>query len=158
ELLLRADLAFIAIGFCGVREEGVPGELGEGLATSIDARGSVNIAADEVGYRTSLDRLYAAGDARRGQSLRVWGIRECGQPAHASVKGLAAAPWLPGLPARPSRTQARLEPPRQGQRQRGLMLAISAVHCFARELESCFVAEFEGHGAAKIDAVGPFAA
>ena len=84
EFMIRADLAFIAIGFHGVLETGGLGETGDGLKTVVDGRGSVNIDANETDYRTSIDRLYAAGDARRGQSLVVWAIRE-GRQAAASV-------------------------------------------------------------------------
>jgi glutamate synthase (NADPH/NADH) small chain len=84
EFVIRADLAFIAIGFAGPRKEGVIGELGERLKTVVDARHSTNVEANDRDYRTSLDKLFAAGDVRRGQSLVVWAIRE-GRQAAASI-------------------------------------------------------------------------
>src|SRR5690606_15778250 len=95
EFIIRADLVFIAIGFCGVLAEGVLGEFGDRLETVVDARRSVNVAADDLGYRTSVDRFYVAGDARRGQSLVVWAIREGRQAAHAIDKDLMGQTLLP---------------------------------------------------------------
>ena len=43
----------------------------------------VQVAADDLGYLTSVDKLYAAGDSRRGQSLVVWAIREGRQAARS---------------------------------------------------------------------------
>jgi glutamate synthase (NADPH/NADH) small chain len=83
EFVIRADLAFIAIGFAGPRETGVVSELGERLRLARDSRRSTNVVADDLSYRTSVDRFYAAGDVRRGQSLVVWAIREGRQAAHA---------------------------------------------------------------------------
>jgi glutamate synthase (NADPH/NADH) small chain len=95
EFVIRADLAFIAIGFAGPFEAGVKSELGERLEFTADARRSRNVTADDREYRTSVDRLYAAGDARRGQSLVVWAIREGRQAAHAIDKALMGATVLP---------------------------------------------------------------
>jgi glutamate synthase (NADPH/NADH) small chain len=95
EFVIPADLVFIAIGFCGVAAQGMLHELGDRLVTVRDGRGSLNIAADDFAYRTSIDRLYAAGDARRGQSLVVWAIREGRQAAHAIDKDLMGATLLP---------------------------------------------------------------
>lgn len=95
DFVIPADLAFIAIGFCGVSEVGVLAEFGDRLATLRDGRGSLNIVADDQSYRTSIDRLYVAGDARRGQSLVVWAIREGRQAAHAIDKDLMGETMLP---------------------------------------------------------------
>jgi glutamate synthase (NADPH/NADH) small chain len=95
EFFIRADLAFIAIGFCGVMEKGPSNEFGDRLATVVDQRGSVNVRADDWNYRTSIDRFYAAGDVRRGQSLVVWAIREGRQAAHAIDKDLMGTTVLP---------------------------------------------------------------
>ena len=84
EFVIRADLAFIAIGFAGPMEAGVLSELGDGLETSLDLRRSTNVTANERDYRTSVDGMFAAGDVRRGQSLVVWAIRE-GRQAAASI-------------------------------------------------------------------------
>ena len=52
------------------------------MKIATDSRRSTNVAANDRDYRTSVDRLYAAGDVRRGQSLVVWAIRE-GRPGGA---------------------------------------------------------------------------
>ena len=95
EFIIRADLAFIAIGFSGPLETGVLGELGATLTTNRDFRGSVNVVANDQDYRSSLDKLYVAGDVRRGQSLVVWAIREGRQAAHAIDKALMGSTVLP---------------------------------------------------------------
>ena len=50
-------------------------------ASTLDARG--NVEADTDDYRTSVPKVFAAGDMRRGQSLVVWAIREGRQCARA---------------------------------------------------------------------------
>jgi glutamate synthase (NADPH/NADH) small chain len=95
EFLIKADLVFVAIGFRGVFTTGVVSELGERLALDSDKRGSTNIAADEKVYRTSVDKLWAAGDVRRGQSLVVWAIREGRQAARDIDLSLMGATVLP---------------------------------------------------------------
>src|SRR3990172_7082678 len=52
-----------------------------GLGVKLDGRG--NVEANVKDYRTSLDKVFAAGDMRRGQSLVVWAIREGRQAARA---------------------------------------------------------------------------
>ena len=95
EFVIRADLAFIAIGFSGPLETGVLSEFGDRLKTDVDRRNSVNVNADDREYRTTIDRLFAAGDARRGQSLVVWAIREGRQAAHAIDTFLMGSSVLP---------------------------------------------------------------
>jgi glutamate synthase (NADPH/NADH) small chain len=95
EFVIRADLAFIAIGFAGLAREGVAAELGDRLKTVVDSRRSTNVAASELDYKTSLDRLFAAGDVRRGQSLVVWAIREGRQAARAIDEFLMGSSVLP---------------------------------------------------------------
>ena len=95
EFVIRADLAFIAIGFAGPFEDGVLRELGSRLKLAKDSRRSTNVGADEKDYRTSVDRLFAAGDARRGQSLVVWAIREGRQAARSIDEALMGASVLP---------------------------------------------------------------
>jgi glutamate synthase (NADPH/NADH) small chain len=53
----------------------------EELGLELDARGNVKAGSD---YKTSADRVYAAGDVRRGQSLIVWAIAE-GREAARSI-------------------------------------------------------------------------
>ncbi|HWK13200.1 MAG TPA: glutamate synthase subunit beta [Rhizobiaceae bacterium] len=95
EFVIKADLAFIAIGFSGPAETGVLADLGERLTTTTDTRRSTNVVANDRDYGTSIDRLFAAGDVRRGQSLVVWAIREGRQAAHAIDKFLMGETLLP---------------------------------------------------------------
>jgi glutamate synthase (NADPH/NADH) small chain len=95
EFVIRADLAFVAIGFAGPREDGVVKELAGQLQLGVDVRRSTNVVADDRAYATSIDRLFAAGDVRRGQSLVVWAIREGRQAAHAIDKFLMGETLLP---------------------------------------------------------------
>ncbi|WP_028033174.1 glutamate synthase subunit beta [Chelativorans sp. J32] len=95
EFVIKADLAFIAIGFSGPLEAGLLGELGEKLATSTDRRNSTNVVANDRDYRTSVDKLFAAGDVRRGQSLVVWAIREGRQAARSIDEFLMGSSVLP---------------------------------------------------------------
>jgi glutamate synthase (NADPH/NADH) small chain len=61
-----------------------------------DTRGNAKAApGGETGYRTSVDKLFAAGDMRRGQSLVVWAIREGRQCARAVDKYLMGTTALP---------------------------------------------------------------
>ncbi|MCT7377511.1 glutamate synthase subunit beta [Chelativorans salis] len=95
EFIIKADLAFIAIGFAGPVETGVLGEMSDKLAIDVDRRNSTNVAADDKDYRTTIDRFFAAGDVRRGQSLVVWAIREGRQAARAIDEFLMGSTVLP---------------------------------------------------------------
>lgn len=81
EFIIKADLAFIAIGFSGPLEETFIKELGTDMDT--DKRGGRSMTANEKQYKTSVNKVYAAGDVRRGQSLVVWAIREGRQAARS---------------------------------------------------------------------------
>jgi glutamate synthase (NADPH/NADH) small chain len=72
---LRADLVLLAMGFVSPVKEGLLTALG----VALDARG--NVVADMKDYRSSVDKVFACGDMRRGQSLVVWAIREGRQAA-----------------------------------------------------------------------------
>jgi glutamate synthase (NADPH/NADH) small chain len=63
------------------------------LGLALDRRG--NVSATTADYRTSLDKVFTAGDMRRGQSLVVWAIREGRQAAHAVDKFLMGETTLP---------------------------------------------------------------
>ncbi len=93
EFILKADLAFIAIGFGSPVLDTFVKDLKPELKTS--RRGDVSIDADEQNYRTSVEKLYAAGDCRRGQSLVVWAIREGRQAARAIDIDLMGESALP---------------------------------------------------------------
>jgi glutamate synthase (NADPH/NADH) small chain len=95
EFIIKADLVFIAIGFRGPIREGVLADLGDRLALDVDKRGSTNVVANETDYRTSVDKVWTAGDVRRGQSLVVWAIREGRQAASAIDEALMGATTLP---------------------------------------------------------------
>ncbi len=86
---LKADLVLLAMGFVGPVKRGMIEQSGAAL----DARG--NVAANTVDYRTSVPKLFAAGDMRRGQSLVVWAIREGRQCARAIDEFLMGASSLP---------------------------------------------------------------
>jgi glutamate synthase (NADPH/NADH) small chain len=75
EFTLDADLVLLAMGFTGP----VKGGMIEALGTALDRRG--NVATDE-NYMSSVPGVFAAGDARRGQSLVVWAIGEGRKAAH----------------------------------------------------------------------------
>jgi len=89
EFDLKADLVLLAMGFVNPVHEGMIEKLG----VSLDAR--KNVAANVMDYRTSVPKVYAAGDMRRGQSLVVWAIREGRQAAHAIDKDLVGTTTLP---------------------------------------------------------------
>ena len=95
EFIIKADLAFIAIGFRGPFENGVLKDLGDRLEIDVDGRNSTNVRANDDDYRTSVEGLWAAGDVRRGQSLVVWAIREGRQAAHDVDKQLMGSTDLP---------------------------------------------------------------
>jgi glutamate synthase (NADPH/NADH) small chain len=63
------------------------------LKVELDPRG--NVKANDLDYRTSRPKIFAAGDMRRGQSLVVWAIREGRQAAHAIDKFLMGTTSLP---------------------------------------------------------------
>jgi glutamate synthase (NADPH) small chain len=89
EFELRADLVLLAMGFVSPVQEGMLAAFG----VKLDQRG--NVAANDRDYRTSVDRLFAAGDMRRGQSLVVWAIREGRQAARAIDEYLMGSTVLP---------------------------------------------------------------
>jgi glutamate synthase (NADPH) small chain len=86
---LKADLVLLAMGFLGPRR----GALLEQAGVTLDPRG--NVLADTVKYQTSRDKLFTAGDMRRGQSLVVWAIREGRQCARSVDQYLMGSTNLP---------------------------------------------------------------
>ncbi len=89
EFEIEADLVLLAMGFVHPLHEGMVKALG----LALDARG--NVHADPNAYQTSVPKVFAAGDMRRGQSLVVWAIREGRQCAHAVDKFLMGTTTLP---------------------------------------------------------------
>jgi len=86
---LKADLVLLAMGFLGPRQPGMVRQSG----VELDPRG--NVRANTVDYRTSIPKVFAAGDMRRGQSLVVWAIREGRQCARAIDEFLMGTSLLP---------------------------------------------------------------
>ncbi len=79
EQTLPADLVLLAMGFVSP----VASVL-EAFGIEKDARGNARASVEAVGgYATNVDKVFAAGDMRRGQSLVVWAIREGRQAARA---------------------------------------------------------------------------
>ncbi|HEX6706290.1 MAG TPA: glutamate synthase subunit beta [Albitalea sp.] len=91
EQILPADLVLLAMGFVAP-----VGSILEAFGIEKDGRGNARAATDAAGaYRTSVDKVFAAGDMRRGQSLVVWAIREGRQAARAVDEFLMGASDLP---------------------------------------------------------------
>jgi len=89
EFDLKADLVLLAMGFVAPVQEGMISELG----VKLDGRG--NVAADTVQYKSTVEKVFACGDMRRGQSLVVWAIREGRQCAASIDKHLMGETILP---------------------------------------------------------------
>ncbi|MCO5101923.1 MAG: glutamate synthase subunit beta [Burkholderiaceae bacterium] len=91
EFEIRADLVLLAMGFVSPL-----GSLLEAFGVERDARGNARAPTEgAASYRTSVDKLFAAGDVRRGQSLVVWAIREgrqCARAVDESLMGNSALP------------------------------------------------------------------
>lgn len=81
---IPCELALLAMGFVHPRHEGLLNELG----VELDEKG--NVKATEKAYQTNINKVFAAGDIRRGQSLVVWAIsegRECARKADEFLMG-----------------------------------------------------------------------
>ena len=91
EFELKADLVFLAMGFTNPLQQVL-----DAFGVEKDARGNVKATTDGEGcYQTSVDKVFAAGDMRRGQSLVVWAIREGRQAARAVDEYLMGSSVLP---------------------------------------------------------------
>jgi len=88
EFELKADLVLLAMGFVNPVQKVL-----DAFGVEKDPRG--NIKADTENYRTSKDKVFAAGDMRRGQSLIVWAIREGRQCARSVDEFLMGSTVLP---------------------------------------------------------------
>jgi glutamate synthase (NADPH/NADH) small chain len=88
---LKCDLVLLAMGFVSP----VAAVL-EAFGVERDARGNAKAPTDSAGaYKTNVDKVFAAGDMRRGQSLIVWAIREGRQAARAVDTYLTGRSDLP---------------------------------------------------------------
>jgi glutamate synthase (NADPH) small chain len=91
EFTIKADLVLLAMGFVSPVQAVL-----EAFGVEKDARGNAKANTDGVGsYKTNVDKVFAAGDMRRGQSLVVWAIREGRQAAHAVDEFLMGSSTLP---------------------------------------------------------------
>jgi glutamate synthase (NADPH) small chain len=88
EFEIKADLVLLAMGFVSPEQKVL-----DAFGVEKDARGNIN--ADTENYRTGKDKVFAAGDMRRGQSLVVWAIREGRQCARAVDEFLMGSSVLP---------------------------------------------------------------
>ncbi|CCJ55503.1 glutamate synthase [NADPH] small chain precursor [Bordetella bronchiseptica 253] len=88
EFEIPADLVLLAMGFVSPVATVL-----DAFGVDRDARGNVRANTDD--YRTSVDKVFAAGDMRRGQSLVVWAIREGRQCARSVDEYLMGASDLP---------------------------------------------------------------
>ena len=86
----QADLVLLAMGFVNP----VANVL-DAFGVTKDARGNARAHTDEGGYRSNVDKVFVAGDMRRGQSLVVWAIREGRQAARSVDQALMGASTLP---------------------------------------------------------------
>ena len=86
----KADLVLLAMGFVNP----VASVL-DAFGVTKDNRGNAKAHTDEGGYRTNIDKVFAAGDMRRGQSLVVWAIREGRQAAREVDQYLMGGSMLP---------------------------------------------------------------
>lgn len=91
EFEIRADLVLLAMGFVSPVQKVL-----DAFGVEKDPRGNAKATTDGEGsYRTSVDKVFAAGDMRRGQSLVVWAIREGRQCARAVDEFLMGSSTLP---------------------------------------------------------------
>ncbi len=91
EKIYPADLVLLAMGFVSPVTT-----ILDAFGVEKDARGNAKAGTEAAGgYRTNVDKVFAAGDMRRGQSLVVWAIREGRQAARAVDEYLMGASELP---------------------------------------------------------------
>jgi glutamate synthase (NADPH) small chain len=87
----KADLVLLAMGFVNP-----VATILDAFGVAKDARGNAKASTEgDGGYKTSADKVFAAGDMRRGQSLVVWAIREGRQAARAVDEFLMGSSSLP---------------------------------------------------------------
>lgn len=97
ERTIPAQLVLLAMGFLGPEKEGFLEQLG----VELDERGNVK---RDKSYQTSVDGVFACGDAGRGQSLIVWAIaegRSCAAGVDTHLTGSSTLPTPIPPTARP---------------------------------------------------------
>ncbi len=91
EEIIKADLVLLAMGFVNP-----VATILDGFGVEKDARGNAKATTEFTGgYATNVNKVFAAGDIRRGQSLVVWAIREGRQAARSVDEFLMGASDLP---------------------------------------------------------------
>ncbi|MBU0689168.1 MAG: glutamate synthase subunit beta [Gammaproteobacteria bacterium] len=91
EFELKADYVFLAMGFTNPLAQVL-----DAFGVQKDGRGNVLATTEgDKCYQTSVKKVFAAGDMRRGQSLVVWAIREGRQAARAVDEFLMGSSQLP---------------------------------------------------------------
>jgi glutamate synthase (NADPH) small chain len=91
EFTIKADLVLLAMGFVSPMQKVL-----EAFGVEKDARGNAKATTDGTDcYKTNVNKVFAAGDMRRGQSLVVWAIREGRQAARAVDEFLMGSSTLP---------------------------------------------------------------
>lgn len=91
ERILKADLVLLAMGFVSPI-----GSILETFGIDMDSRGNAKAATEGArSYMTNVQKVFTAGDMRRGQSLVVWAIREGRQAARAVDEFLMGTSTLP---------------------------------------------------------------
>jgi glutamate synthase (NADPH/NADH) small chain len=88
EFEIKADLVLLAMGFVSPINQML-----QSFGVEMDPRGNARANTDD--YQTSVPKIFAAGDVRRGQSLVVWAIREGRQCARAVDEFLMGVTELP---------------------------------------------------------------
>ena len=91
EFEMKADLVLLAMGFVSPVQQVL-----DAFGVDKDARGNAKATTEGAGcYKTNVEKVYAAGDMRRGQSLVVWAIREgrqCAREVDAFLMGDSVLP------------------------------------------------------------------
>jgi glutamate synthase (NADPH/NADH) small chain len=91
ETVLKADLVLLAMGFVSPAASVI-----DAFGVDKDGRGNARAPTENgKAYRTNVDKVFAAGDMRRGQSLVVWALREGRQAARAVDEFLMGCSELP---------------------------------------------------------------
>lgn len=90
ESVIECDLVLLALGFLHPEQDTVVKDLG----LELDPRGNIKT---DAGFQSSREKIFAAGDARRGQSLVVWAIREGREAARCIDIALMGKTDLPGV-------------------------------------------------------------
>lgn len=91
EFTIKADLVLLAMGFVSPIQKVL-----DAFGINKDARGNAQATTEGSNpYKTNINKVFAAGDMRRGQSLVVWAIREGRQAAQAVDEFLMGSSTLP---------------------------------------------------------------